>query len=91
VFVDGRLEDGNPKEEMSSSVWCLLWDDFFVRGSLIMEQTEKVQKDIFGPRFCGSGQISVESLEMLWQLKRPASLAKVAMKKKRCLMRTSNE
>jgi len=78
-------------EEMTSSVWCLLWDDFFVRGSLIMEQTEKVQKDIFGPRFCGSDQISVESLEMLWQLKQPDSLAKVAMKKRRSLMKTSTK
>jgi hypothetical protein len=91
VLVEGRLEDGNPKEEMTSSVWCLLWEDFFVRGSLIMEQTEKVQKDIFGPRFCGSDQISVESLEMLWQLKQPDSLAKVAMKKQRRLMRTSTK
>merc|ERR1712046_18194 len=83
AVVNGTLQDGNPKEEMTSSVWCLIWDDLFVKGSLIMEHTEKMQKEVFGPRFCGSEPLNIESLEMLWQLRKPAPLEQVALQRKR--------
>jgi len=81
--VDGKLQDGNPKEEMTSAVWCLLWDDFFVSANLMLEQPERLQKDVFTPRFCGVEPITIESLEMLWQLRKPVSLIDMAVKQRR--------
>lgn len=71
-MVNGTLKDGNPKEEMTSNVWCLIWDDFFVNKALIVSQNEKLQKDVFEPRFCKDAPLTVEGLEMLWQLRAAA-------------------
>lgn len=68
VLIDGKLEDGNPKEEMTSDIWCLLWDDFLIPGVMMLKQNEKVLKEVFEPRFCRDAPITMESLSMLWQL-----------------------
>jgi hypothetical protein len=81
--VDGKLQDGNPKEEMSSGVWCRIWDDFFVPSSLLISQNEKLQKEVYEPRLCRDELLSIETLEMLWQLRKPLSLADVARQKRR--------
>jgi len=73
-LIDGKLEDGNPKEEMTSDVWCQLWDDFFIPTSMILSQNDKVIKEVFEPRFCRNVPISFESLSMLWQVEDPRPL-----------------
>lgn len=74
VLIDGKLEDGNPKEEMTSGVWCQLWDDFLIPGAMLLKQNEKMLKEVFEPRFCRDAPITVESLSMLWQLEEPRPL-----------------
>jgi hypothetical protein len=69
VVVNGQMKDGNPKEEMTSAVWCQLWDDFFVPKSVMLRSDEKKQKEVIDPRFCKDEAISVEGLEILWQLR----------------------
>jgi len=72
VTENGRVKDGNPKEPMTSEVWCKIWDDFFVVTSLILSFDEKKQKEIMEPRFCKEdSQITVESLKVMWRLQDP--------------------
>jgi hypothetical protein len=71
------------KQEMTSGVWCLLWDDFFVKGNLMLEHNERTQKDVLAPRFCRAEPLTIASLEMLWQLQKPVSLVDIAAKQQR--------
>jgi len=73
-LINGKLEDGNPKEEMTSGVWCQLWDDFLIPKQMILNHNEKVIKEVFEPRFCRDAPITLESLGMLWQLEDPRPL-----------------
>ncbi|CAE7944907.1 Fmn1, partial [Symbiodinium sp. KB8] len=66
VIVDGQVKDGNPKEEMTSDVWCKIWDDFFVPGERVLTFDEKRQKELIEPHFCKDSPLTVESLAILW-------------------------
>lgn len=68
VIVDGQVKDGNPKEEMTSEVWCKIWDDFFVPGERVLTFDEKRQKELIEPHFCKDSPLTVESLAILWGL-----------------------
>jgi hypothetical protein len=69
--VNGILQDGNSKEEMTSEVWCRLWDDFFIVPGLILCRNERLQKQFFEPLFCRDLAPTVEGLEILWMLRDP--------------------
>lgn len=64
--MDGQVKEGNPKAEMTSEVWCKIWDDFFVPSERVLSFDEKRQKAIIEPRFCKEEPLTVESLEILW-------------------------
>ena len=64
--VSCKREEGNPKAEMTSEVWCKIWDDFFVPSERVLSFDEKRQKAIIEPRFCKEEPLTVESLEILW-------------------------
>lgn len=67
--VNGTLRDGNPREEMTSAVWCQLWDDFFVPKDLYEKHNEKIQRLILEPRFCKDDvSPNVDGLVQLWRL-----------------------
>ena len=74
IVVDGKMKDGNPKEPMTSDVWCTIWDDFFVVKRLVLDFDEKTQKEILEPRFCKDAPITVESLKILWRFEDPKQL-----------------
>jgi hypothetical protein len=71
IVNNGILKDGNPKEPMTSEVWCKIWDDFFVSKSMFLGFDEKKQKEVLEPRLCKDMPISVESLKILWHLQDP--------------------
>jgi len=71
VMEGGRLKDGNPKEPMTSEVWCKIWDDFFVVRSLILSFDEKKQREQMEPRFCKEVPITVQALKIMWRLEDP--------------------
>jgi len=81
-LIDGKLEDGNPKEEMTSEVWCQLWDDFLIPKAMILCQNENNIKEVFEPRFCRNAPITLESLSMLWQLEDPRPLGSKPRRRK---------
>jgi len=68
VVVDGQVKDGNPKEEMTSEVWCKIWDDFFVPAERVLRLNEKKQKELIEPHFCKDAPPVVGSLAVLWGL-----------------------
>ncbi|CAJ1401208.1 unnamed protein product, partial [Effrenium voratum] len=68
IVTDGQVKDGNPKEEMTSEVWCKIWDDFFVPSERALSFDEKRQKELIEPRFCKEKPVSLESLSILWGL-----------------------
>jgi len=70
-IVDGKLQDGKAREEMTSLVWCLIWDDFLIARGQLSSHSEKTQKEVFEPRLCKGAPLTVESLEMLWGLQPP--------------------
>jgi len=63
------MKEGNPKEEMTSEVWCQLWDDFFLPSTVMLSFDEKKRKEVLEPRLCKDEPISLESLEILWRLR----------------------
>eukprot|EP00931_Biecheleriopsis_adriatica_P056178 TRINITY_DN33289_c0_g2_i1.p1 TRINITY_DN33289_c0_g2~~TRINITY_DN33289_c0_g2_i1.p1 ORF type:complete len:1469 (+),score=303.51 TRINITY_DN33289_c0_g2_i1:14-4420(+) len=71
VMVNGQLKDGDPKAEMTSEVWCMIWDNFFIPKETMLSFDEKRQKESLDPRFCKESPITVESLEFLWGLRKP--------------------
>jgi len=83
ILVDGQLKDGNPKEAMTSEVWCRIWDDFFVAKDRILSFDEKALKTSMEPRFCKGAAITVDSLEVLWKLK-DAKADKAPKRRKSC-------
>lgn len=68
IVVDGQLKDGNPKSEMTSEVWCKIWDNFFVPPERVLSFDAKRQKSLIEPRFCKDQPLTVESLALLWGL-----------------------
>merc|ERR1711964_399017 len=40
------------KIEMTSSYWCLLWDDLFFPPTRLASFREKMLKDVIVPRYC---------------------------------------
>jgi hypothetical protein len=69
--VNGTLQEGNPREEMTSEVWCRLWDDFFIVPGLMLCRNERLQKHYFEPLFCRDVPPTAEGLEVLWMLRDP--------------------
>jgi len=68
IVVDGQLKEGNPKSEMTSEVWCKIWDNFFVPPERVLSFDAKRQKSVIEPRFCKDQPLTVESLALLWGL-----------------------
>jgi len=86
IVVDGQVKDGNPKSEMTSDVWCKIWDDFFVPSERVLSFDEKRLKSLIEPRFCKDEPLTVESLALLWGLNKeePRRKSTVVSRKSVC-------
>lgn len=68
-FKAERFNGLKGKEEMTSKVWILIWDDFLVAKELIEKRPEKVRRDVLAPRFCRGAALDLEAFEILWELR----------------------
>lgn len=56
---------------MKSSDFCLLWDDLFIPGDLIINKGEKMKKTELIPRFCKPRALCTEDILILWEYRKP--------------------
>eukprot|EP00397_Hematodinium_sp_SG-2012_P015735 GEMP01016032.1.p1 GENE.GEMP01016032.1~~GEMP01016032.1.p1 ORF type:complete len:517 (+),score=132.65 GEMP01016032.1:190-1551(+) len=70
---------------MTSSDLFMLWDNLLIPGDMVVNKSEAMKKKFIVPMFCAGKLIDKESMEVLWDIRRPGG------KKKRRSRRDSTQ